>query len=230
MSSIFVYRGVMLSAFRDLVNRCLDTPPTRILDLGSGPGSVSRWLLDTFPDATVVAFDFDPVLMHIGEQALASYGDRVQWVTGNLRESGWSQALKPLGPFDVVLSVATMHHFGKAELRSIFAELATIIREGGVFANTEGLASGAIHEALNQQMREVRRTGERQEMDWWDRIRAMPELAELLEQRDALVGQYNSHEKYLSAALHARMLRGAGFEEAMVAARYLDEALMVARR
>ena len=44
--------------------------PFRALDLGSGPGVLSRLLLDTFPNAQVTAFDISPVMLDVCKKKL----------------------------------------------------------------------------------------------------------------------------------------------------------------
>ncbi len=54
------------------------------LDLGCGPGSLSRRLLARFPEAQAIAVDLDPVLLAIGQRALGTVdgvcaGSRPTW-------------------------------------------------------------------------------------------------------------------------------------------------------
>src|SRR6185437_6844047 len=47
--------------------------PFRALDLGCGPGVLSRLLLDTFPNAQVTAFDTSPVMLGTCKKKLWAY-------------------------------------------------------------------------------------------------------------------------------------------------------------
>ena len=46
------------------------------------------------------------------------------------------------GPFDAVVSLATLHHFTSRGLAAIYADLARLIQPGGLLLNAEGLAAG----------------------------------------------------------------------------------------
>src|SRR5260370_29141750 len=65
-------------------------PPEFVaLDLGCGPGSLSQRLLQRFPQARSIAVDQDPVLLAMGQGALAALGGRLRWLHANLLESSW---------------------------------------------------------------------------------------------------------------------------------------------
>src|SRR3712207_5064717 len=63
------------------------------VDLASGPGTISRRLLDRFPKARCVAVDLDPVLLTMGQSALGSADGRLRWVEADLKSSDWLTAL-----------------------------------------------------------------------------------------------------------------------------------------
>src|SRR5215831_19705286 len=63
------------------------------LDLGCGPGSLSRRLLERFPEAQAIAIDLDPVLLAIGRGALGTVDSRLRWVAADLAAQEWLDAL-----------------------------------------------------------------------------------------------------------------------------------------
>ena len=63
------------------------------LDLASGPGAISQRLLGRFPRARCVAVDFDPVLLTMGQAVLGDQGGRLRWVTADLSDPAWGEAL-----------------------------------------------------------------------------------------------------------------------------------------
>ena len=110
----------------------------RVLDAGCGTGQVTRELLRTLPNGSVVALDGSPSMI---EQARARLGDdRVEFVVHDL--------LDPISipPVDAILSTATFHWV--ADHDRLFANLAGVLRHGGQLAaqcggagNTERLAA-----------------------------------------------------------------------------------------
>ena len=81
----------------------------RILDIGSGPGSLARRVLDRLPNSQVVALDNDPVLLELGRNALAAYGDRLQWLDADLCDPTWLSRLPDGARFHAVVSATALH-------------------------------------------------------------------------------------------------------------------------
>ncbi|MGH7687623.1 MAG: class I SAM-dependent methyltransferase, partial [Candidatus Dormibacteria bacterium] len=102
----------------------------RVLDLGSGPGSLSARVLQRLPESQVVAVDTDPVLLRIGREALA--GDRVHFVDADLR-GDWEATLPAGPPFDAAVSTTALHWLKLAELLPFYRRLASVLRPGGLF-------------------------------------------------------------------------------------------------
>src|ERR1700680_4142037 len=76
---------VMIAAIRAL---CGDA--AAVVDLGSGPGSLARRILQRIPKSRVTAVDMDPVLLAIGRNALGDQGGRLRWLDADLR-SRWGK-------------------------------------------------------------------------------------------------------------------------------------------
>jgi ubiquinone/menaquinone biosynthesis C-methylase UbiE len=74
----------------------LPQPPTRILDLGTGPGFLALELHALYPEADVIGVDNNPDVIARAQQRLdAISARRVHFVVGNIQD-----ALPP-GPFDL---------------------------------------------------------------------------------------------------------------------------------
>lgn len=109
------------------------TPPLRVLDLGSGPGTGTFALLRRFAGATVTALDISAPMLHRLETKAAEQGlaDRVRTVEADL-DADWP-GLE--GPVDLVWASASLHHMkdpGRALARAFDA-----LRPGGLLAVTE---------------------------------------------------------------------------------------------
>jgi tRNA (cmo5U34)-methyltransferase len=107
----------------------------RVLDVGAGYGALSEEVLAR-PNAHVVCHDYsEPMLSHARDR-LRHAGDRVSFVTSDLRSPDWTAALP--GPFDAVVSSIAIHNVGHADrIRAIYAEICRVIKPGGCFFNLE---------------------------------------------------------------------------------------------
>lgn len=104
----------------------------RIADLGSGPGSLAARIATRLPDARIVAADTDPLLLALGR---AHHGDTVRFVQTLIGAPGWVAALGADGPLDAVVSTTALHYPTPDTLATIYRDLATALRPGGVFVN-----------------------------------------------------------------------------------------------
>ena len=71
-----------------MLERCGFHDGTSIIELGSGPGFVTKLLLDHFPGARVTGVELDPELIADATDYLADYGDRVSFVHASVAETG----------------------------------------------------------------------------------------------------------------------------------------------
>ncbi len=83
--------------FDDLIARVGATRPGRVVDLGCGPGTLTRRLAERWPGATVVGVDSSPEMVHRARQegVSAVLADVADWT--------------PDGPVDVVVANALLH-------------------------------------------------------------------------------------------------------------------------
>jgi len=232
MQAFFPQRAAGIAAMLDVLAELLPAGPWRLLDLGAGTGSLSRALLDRFPEVTIVALDLDPVLMAIGRGALGDGGGRLTWSQVDLRTPDWTDHVTGADsqPFDAVVSLATLHHFSAGERAAIYADLARIVRPGGLVLNAEGLAAGTPGSRLARQFDAARRRGSPPADGWWEAIGADPAFAAAVAERETLRDRMRGAGEHSSGEAHCRALRRAGFAEAAVAWRHLDEALVVGLR
>jgi SAM-dependent methyltransferase len=177
-----------------------------------------------------MALDFDPVLLAIGQGALGDARGRLRWARANLATEDWATALKGEEPFDAVVSIATLHHFRGPRVRAIYRALAGLLRQGGLFLNAESMAVGRPGTRLTQTLREARTRWAEAPETWWPAVETDPVLGPLYRERKALLDRFPSHLRYVSAEAHTRALIAAGFAEAGVAWRHLDETIVAALR
>ncbi|MFC4908872.1 class I SAM-dependent methyltransferase [Actinomadura gamaensis] len=108
---------------------------SRALDVGCGEGMLARALHRTIPDVTGIDLDTTSL-----EQARA-YNDGIEYIQGDFL----THPLE-LASFDVVASVATLHHMDAAKG---LARMRDLVRPGGVLA-VVGLARNELPRELPQ--------------------------------------------------------------------------------
>ena len=88
--------------------RAVPFPPERVLELGMGTGETTRRLLDAFPDAWVIGLDSSPEMVF---RARETYDD--------VQLARMEDPL-PDGPWDLVISVLSVHHLTDEQKRLLF--------------------------------------------------------------------------------------------------------------
>ena len=115
-------RPVPPGVFADVISTYAGGPPDLVVDLGCGTGLSARWAAGWAPEVIGV----EPSADMRGRAAVATSESNVRYV------DGWSTATGlPDGCADVVLAVQALHWM---EPDGTFAEVARLLRPGGVFA------------------------------------------------------------------------------------------------
>lgn len=214
----------------------------RLLELGSGPGAFVRKVLTRFPGASVVAVDYSPLLIQIGERALARFGNRLMWVQADLRDRGWETAL-PWKRAKIVVSSYSLHAHTPSQLRGLYRDLGKLVEPGGMFINADFMDWGARDSAFNDLSRRVlelrgSRPPRRHELGrlhaarkrWESEVRKEPALRKLLAE-EARARKRDSHEpKRSSLDAHLEFLHEAGFRQASVMWQDRNVRILVALR
>jgi trans-aconitate 2-methyltransferase len=102
-----------------------------VLELGCGSGRDSERALQALPHGRLVALDGSRQMLEQLSARLGDGGGRLEALYGDLR-----QPLELDGPFDAVMSVATLHWLPDHE--HVFGELARVLRPGGRIAIEAG--------------------------------------------------------------------------------------------
>ncbi|WP_037347533.1 class I SAM-dependent methyltransferase [Sciscionella sediminilitoris] len=198
-----------------------------VLDLAAGPGSLSKRLLEHRENVSSVAVDLDPVLQTVGRGALGDMGGRLRWVTADLREPDWTDRLAQRR-FDAVLSSTALHWLTPDALTELYESLAGLLRPGGIFLNFDGFplsspASGyaAAARAIDRARQDrALAAGSEAWQDWWEAMRAVPELGEAFAERDRVLAPargrlFSGSDRPEGTTLesHESALNAAGFTE-----------------
>jgi SAM-dependent methyltransferase len=216
--------------------------PIRVLDLGSGPGTLSARVLDKLPTSHVVAVDTDPVLLRVGEVALRRFGKRYKWVLADLRETNWSSEL-PVHRFDAAISSLVLHWFEEDEISQVYREVRRLLRPEGLLLNGDFLPSSrseSRHDAgkkkgearrMRVAQRAALRTFKSEWKRWWGALRREPTMAAVFrERRLRNLGpipprRISGPRIPVSLEAHERALRKAGFRKSTVT--WLDQGFRV---
>jgi SAM-dependent methyltransferase len=209
----------------------------RILDLGSGPGSLSLRILQRFPRARCVAVDYDPVVLRIGQGALGSFGGRLTWADAKMGAVGWTDSL-PRGRYDAAVSTTALHWLPTASLRRVYRDLGGLLRPRGVFLNGDRLAWGAEDPRLVRIAERVRQVHRRETKHragwgawdrWWKEAERVPALAPSFAEHWRRQAQHPK-ERSLPLVAHVRALRRSGFSTVAVVWQVLDDRVLFAQR
>jgi SAM-dependent methyltransferase len=222
----------------DAVQECAGRPDPLVIDLGCGPGSLAIRLLERLPGAVVVAVDADPLLLALGEAARAGRSPEaarggaadaerpgsLRFADADLRVPGWSAGLKLDRLADAAVSTTALHWLPPDALASMYAEVATVLRPGGLLLNGDHLTEdetaaptlARLGRALNEREEHRRAPLGRAESwaGWWDAVQADPAFADLVaarRRRSPESGHHGSPSGRLS--VHVDALHAAGFAE-----------------
>ncbi len=215
-------REVRFTALLDALEEAAGRPDPLVLDLGSGPGSLAVRLLQRIPAATVVAIDADPLTLALGRAAWRGVPG-LRFVDADLRTPGWSAGLVLDREPDAAVSTTALHWLPEHALAALYAELAGLLRPGGLLLNGDHMRDDDSEPTLVRLGRAlIEREEQRRFPDglaetwggWWESAAADPALAGLVAEREARRVDSEHHGSPAGQLrVHAAALRSAGFAE-----------------
>lgn len=112
-------------------------PPAtrRFLDLGTGDGRLLSLVRGEHADTEAVAIDFSPAMLEAARKRFAGEPS-VTVISHNLDEP-----LPALEKFDAIISSFAIHHLLHERKRTLYAEIYSLLKPGGVFCNLDHVAS-----------------------------------------------------------------------------------------
>lgn len=223
-----------IGAIFDFIEAAIGTP-RHVIDLASGPGSVTVRLLRRFPNAQATLVDVDPALLAIATGVLE--GDRRAHVLrADLVSPRWMQSLVA-GAYDAAVSVNALHWLDEPTLRRVYSNLAGLVRPGGVVCNADPMPPEGV-ERLNRALirwchasRPQLPPGAPDWEGWWQAAADDPVLAPLVAERmHRFGGESHPPDFTPPAGWHVEALRAAGFVEAGEIWRHGEGAVVAALR
>jgi tRNA (cmo5U34)-methyltransferase len=120
---------------------------SRVLDLGTGDGRMIRLLKGKIPAAKCVVLDFSPDMLRALRKKFGNE-DSISIAHHNL-----NSPLPNLGSFDVVVSGLAIHHLTDNRKKTLYSEIFSMLKPGGLFCNLDHFASSS--KKLAQQFRKA---------------------------------------------------------------------------
>ncbi len=113
-------------------------PDGEVLEVGAGVGAVAAHLLQTTPRLRIVVTDYDPAMVSIAERSLGRFSERVVVACADACDLPFHD-----GRFDLVLSLAMLHHTG--DWRLAVGEAIRVLRPGGRLVGYDLLEGALLH-------------------------------------------------------------------------------------
>lgn len=111
---------------RDLVAQMGDLSNKKILDVGSGTGTMAVMIKQAHPSTEVTGIDGDPQILEIARTKARELGIQIRF------DQGMSFDLPyPNESFDVVITTVMLHHLTRADKQTTAREMYRVLSPGG---------------------------------------------------------------------------------------------------
>ena len=99
--------------------------PIRVLDLGSGPGTLAELVLKRYRRSDVVAFDLTEEMLDAARERCQAFGARFLAVEGDFSTDDFGCS------YDVILAGLALHHLEDEQRRQALRQIFAALRPGG---------------------------------------------------------------------------------------------------
>ena len=150
-----IIEGPMLIARmrRGLLAQMGDLSNKKVLDVGSGTGTMSILIKKAFPTGEVTGLDGDPQILEMARSKARSLGLEIQFDQGMSFELPY-----PNESFDVVLTSMMLHHLTRDDKQKTALEMYRVLRPGGQLC---GADFGEPRSSFGKAIRPITRRFER---------------------------------------------------------------------
>lgn len=109
----------------------INKPQISVLELGSGPGFLANYLLNTLPNIYITLIDFSEAMHTLCKKRNNSLLKRIKFITRDFKESNWSQGL---GKFDAVITNQAVHELRhKSYAEKLHRDVKPLLNKTGVY-------------------------------------------------------------------------------------------------
>ena len=143
------------------------------LEIGCGPGNVTRMILNSNPKLSVLAIDNEPIMIRQAIKNLKEYIDKKKV---KIVEADALDFLKksPENRFDLIFSALTIHNFKKDYRHKVLVQIYRKLKKRGIFINLDKyvVSSKSMHNANKKwQFKKIQegftRIGRKDLLDEW---------------------------------------------------------------
>ena len=99
-----------------------------ILDVGCGTGTLTAWVKERFPNASVIGIDADEAVLAMAREKFGKRGLAIETSVGYAQHLPFEDRR-----FDVVLSSFLLHHLPTTQKEAALREIARVLKPGGSF-------------------------------------------------------------------------------------------------
>jgi SAM-dependent methyltransferase len=162
-NSIRPWRADFFAAFVREVRCQPSSCPSRVIELGSGPGFLAHELLTSNPKLAYVALDFSAEMHELAKQRLGALALRVQFAERNLREANWGEGL---GQFNFAVTNQAVHELRhKRYAEALHSQVRYLLVPGGAylvcdhFYGEGGMSNAQLYMTVKEQRDALRAAG-----------------------------------------------------------------------
>jgi len=171
------------------------------LDLGSGTGILARLLLDTFPNATVSAFDISPAMLDACKKKLWAYPNRATYTRGDFAHDDFGYG------YDVIFAGLVLQHTNDEGRRTFFRRAINRMNPGGILLSRD-IVRGATQRLTEEYERlwklYMRAQGE-DGTSWYNKFQAKDQPSRVEDQMKWMIeagfSDVGCHWRYLNFAI-----------------------------
>ncbi|MDY7097192.1 MAG: class I SAM-dependent methyltransferase [Pseudomonadota bacterium] len=117
------------SAWRDALVRAADLKPfDKVIDVGSGTGTLLRQMMSSCPPAELLGVEPDPDVLAIAKKKFGSASHIIQWHNGFLDTLNLDRGWQP----NKIISSLVLHQVPPEEKRAILEQIAALLKPGGM--------------------------------------------------------------------------------------------------
>ncbi len=141
--------------FAEFAEQLVAGSAVRVLELGSGPGFLAKFLLDALPHIAYTALDFSPAMHELAAERIGAACSRIRFVERSFREPAW---VEDLGFFDHVVTNQAVHELRhKRHARALHEQVRGLLAPQGRylvcdhFAGPGGMKNDQLYMTIEEQ-------------------------------------------------------------------------------